>query len=479
MYHGEVWRIEALRHLVDHGRALDVRVRGTFARCFKRAAARRESGRDATPMGTVGASLSGHRWDGQETLCDIWRAIDAGLRVADARFGPSPPRSPIPDPADHGGHLVIRAMVPHGSDPDARDAVIRSPVSSMQDIVVPVIDPSEAPVACRFLPPSGVWFDVRRGHGDYLRPVFAPETWTPMGIDAFAVAASGRVPWNDSPFAPFDPRHTATLPVEALAPVAPLSDPARRQAHAAAAQAAANLALCVIDGVVHVGAPLPDLVMGFVAGSDGSAVPVMTWAMGKLTGLTDMRTQAIDRLRLAPVTEAFLRSPDMVPHGDLRGLRRYIGIDGAARFPADLSRLFHPGTCGTIDPADFVDVVAPDLMPLGHDLPGLRSVDDFLSELSIHVRDGASPQVMAGFEKVDALRRPVMLLLDAIDGGDATPDLDAMFDAAADAMASLDDALAGLGPDRLGPLLGAVVRDAAEEARNRLAHDANIAAFNP
>ncbi len=181
--------------------------------------------------------------------------------------------------------------------------------------VSPATD-DEAPVVARLKTPSGTWLDVRRLGDDFLRPVLAPGSWTPIGIDDFIAAVGSGTPWNDNPFLRESKGDGIGFPLVdyAIPEDAKHPSPKARVARDMAGEAVRDAgALHVIGGIVHRRAPEPRLVLGSAVHGDGHGGKLrhwdVTWRMGGLGGMASMETlgPAHERpwITVPPLRDAF------------------------------------------------------------------------------------------------------------------------------------------------------------------------------
>ncbi len=151
-----------------------------------------------------------------------------------------------------------------------------------------------APVVARLRTPDGGWLDLRNHEGRLLRPVLAPGSWTPIGIDAFAEAASRGHAWRDAPHAAGLTGPHAVLGIGCLG-----GEPWKIDEASTAALAEARTlvladvgALVSINGVVHRETPAPTLHVRTSDQSIGGTGPRacvigVAWRLGDALGMDD------------------------------------------------------------------------------------------------------------------------------------------------------------------------------------------------
>ncbi len=149
----------------------------------------------------------------------------------------------------------------------------------------------EAPVACRVTAGSGAAarsFAVRFFEGRFLRPVFAPGGWEPIGVDAFRESVSAGTAWQDNPFDPATNRAMGNLGLADYG----RPQPTRLLAHDALTKATTEAhllavvgPLLVVDGIVHRTCGAPEAVL-----LNRERGRVLTWALDDLHGETSMDT---------------------------------------------------------------------------------------------------------------------------------------------------------------------------------------------
>ncbi len=471
MEHDDLWEHMALTRLRHVHGMVTPQERQTFRRGFTRAVARRRDKPGISPMGTVRTYHDRPHHDGGELLATIWRAIDHGMGVADEKHETPHVRPAHRPPTDLGGRHGIQAMVPHQAWRDA-EGYGHEAFSSVVEVVLPEVPAAEAPVACRLPTPDGSWVDVRRAEGRFLRPLMAPGGWSTLGLHDLARLAAGREPWIDSPFAPVPPQHRSVLPLEAVCPPGPTSTPQGRAAQAEAQARVGSLGLCIVDGVVHIATPPPELTSMVTPG--GEEIRAMrTWRLGWLTGLHDMRTEARREAAL-PDTHMIVGRPDRLPFHDLRGWRRpLLASDMDPLWLREVSE----GGRSVFAHERLAEFVRPDLMPGDDSMAGVRALDRVLAEVGqVYEIDAVqNPYAQAGQAKCPrdlpaprafaSLRETVGTVIEHVDEGLWTSDdILSTLPEAIDGYLAAPKGRHGMPGDRLG-VLGQILRPAFDEAR--------------
>ncbi len=319
--------------------------------------------------------------------------------------------------------------------------------------VVP-LDAAAAPVACRLRWDAGGEPLAMRRMGDtWLRPVMAPGSTSPIGLDDFLEAAREAPPWVDNPFLPRAP-HGVGPHVALSAYASPGDGSARSRARAEALRGEALLragALHVIDGVVHKATVPPVLGVARREHLDGTdpraprdrGLRVLSWRLpGDVDAMTDQRTG-----RRAYVSATWclcdssagyaIPTPSYGP-GDLAAARALMRAGGKRMGRGDGQR-HRPGW--EPDGTDPVTDVDADLCPAGDGTQALR----MLAGLRPHGLRRAVRQACDGVDAVARAARclegedafgPVEAALAGIDGREAASRFDAALATAVEAAAA-------------------------------------------
>lgn len=201
---------------------------------------------------------------------------------------------------------------------------------------------ADAPVVASLDTLGGGTIELRMVDGVLMRPVLEPDSWSPMGVDAFRRAGWEGTAWVDNPFLPRPAWDASVGDLEDVAFAPTNETPRDARAKEAALQACLDRArgLTVIDGVVHVRAPEPRLHLVCRSLSLGMrstrAMSVrLAWSLGDLDMFTCqstdrcvVETPVADLLAGAPSydrtgTDPILTLPGMgLGLGDASALRR-------------------------------------------------------------------------------------------------------------------------------------------------------------
>lgn len=176
------------------------------------------------------------------------------------------------------------------------------PTVSMGQAVMTEVDEADAPVVAALRTPDGD-MALRFHEGRLLRPVLAPMSWSPCGVDRFVDSVARGVAWADDPFAPWM-GSSPLVPLDHYAHPEPAMPNVRHRAErdADAARRLADVGhLVVVDGVVH--RPCPPPMCGLVVRMrrhDLEGDPLVAWVIpGQIDGQADVLTQRTGRPRAA------------------------------------------------------------------------------------------------------------------------------------------------------------------------------------
>ncbi len=192
---------------------------------------------------------------------------------------------------------------------------------------VRLVDRSDAPIVANLRTPEGT-LDLRMVDGVLMRPVLAPDSWSPIGAAEFREAAWGSPAWVDNPFLPRPAWNASVADLEDVA-FASTAAGAREDRAAAAALRGCLLraaSLADIGGVMHVASPEPrfHLACRTAVLGMGYTDPMslrLAWRLGDIDMFTSMST---DRC----VVEA--------PVGDVLGGAPCYGGAGMPPAPVDI-----------------------------------------------------------------------------------------------------------------------------------------------
>ena len=207
---------------------------------------------------------------------------------------PKPRPTPIPDDGE-----TVAIEVTYVWERRGRAGRPRALISGIVAVPLTGVAADKAPVMLRLARPDGGWLDIRKLHGEWLRPVLSPGSWEPIGVAAFADAMRSGAAWRDCPARARTPTPEGGFHAGCLGWLSDFAEPGAPESASerAAASVAADRAIVAcaetfaIDGMVWKIAPEPRTTLIHVDdGKDETELWTATWRMGDLFGAETQAT---------------------------------------------------------------------------------------------------------------------------------------------------------------------------------------------